>query len=40
MKSTIIGVDLAKNIIQVCVVKHNKEMTPYEFSHWLANHPS
>jgi len=44
MHSTIVGVDLAKNVIQVCVVKHNKvlsneEMTPSEFISWLANYP-
>jgi len=44
MHSTIIGVDLAKDVIQVCVVKHNKvlsneEMIPREFISWLANHP-
>lgn len=41
MKHTITGVDLAKDIIQVCVVKRNKvqfnkEMSPQEFSSWLA----
>lgn len=41
MHSTIIGVDLAKEVIQICVVKHRKmlsntEMTPDEFSVWLA----
>jgi len=44
MHTTIIGVDLAKDVIQVCVVKHNKvlsneEMIPSEFISWLANHP-
>ena len=43
MYSTIVGVDLAKQVIQVCVVKHNKvlsnkEMIPSEFISWLANH--
>jgi transposase len=42
MKNTIVGVDLAKNIIQVCVytnkkVHSNTEMTPDEFIAWLAN---
>ena len=36
MHTTIIDVDLAKNVIQVCAVKHNKvlsneEMIPSEF---------
>lgn len=44
MKPVIVGVDLAKNVIQVCVIKHNKvhsnnEMTPQAFSIWLINHP-
>lgn len=43
MHTTIVGVDLAKDAIQVCVVKHKKvlsntEMTPDEFSVWLATH--
>jgi transposase len=42
MKKTIVGVDLAKNVIQVCVftdkkVRSNTEMTPIEFTEWLAN---
>ena len=42
MKGTIIGVDLAKNVIQVCVFTNNKvysntEMAPNEFTGWLAN---
>lgn len=42
MKSTIVGVDLAKNLIQVCVFTNNKvhsntEMTPNGFTDWLAN---
>ena len=42
MHHTIIGVDLAKEEIQVCVTKHNKvhsnkAMTPVEFSAWLAS---
>lgn len=42
MKDTIVGVDLAKNVIQVCVftnskVRSNTEMTPNEFIDWLAN---
>ena len=42
MKGTIVGVDLAKNVIQVCVFTNNKvhsntEMTPNEFIDWLAN---
>lgn len=42
MKSTIVGVDLVKNVIQVCVCTNNKmhsntEMTPNEFIDWLAN---
>ncbi len=41
MNSTIIGVDLAKNVIQVCVVESNKvasnkEMTFSAFGLWLA----
>lgn len=44
MHSTIIGVDLAKDVIQVCIVKDNKvlsnkEMIPREFINWLANYP-
>ena len=40
MKNTRVGVDLAKNVIQVCIVKGNKvivnkEMTPEEFALWL-----
>ena len=36
MKNTIIGVDLAKHVIQICVVKNNnvisnKEIRAYEF---------
>ncbi len=43
MHNTIVGVDLAKDVIQVCVIKHkkvlsNEEMTPRNFSIWLANH--
>ena len=42
MKSTIIGVDLAKNVIQVCVVTNgkvitNKELSAQEFASWLAS---
>ncbi|MCP4125128.1 MAG: IS110 family transposase [Bacteroidetes bacterium] len=42
MKHSITGVDLAKDVIQVCVVrrnkvKFNKEMTILEFSSWLAS---
>jgi len=42
MKGTIVGVDLAKNVIQVCVftnkkVHSNTEMTPNEFTGWLVN---
>lgn len=42
MKNTVAGVDLAKKVIQVCVytnkkVHSNKEMTPKEFTEWLAN---
>jgi transposase len=41
MKNTIVGVDLAKKVIQVCVytnkkVHSNTEMTPDEFIAWLA----
>ncbi|MBM7073796.1 IS110 family transposase, partial [Shewanella sp. 202IG2-18] len=41
MKSTIVGVDLAKRVIQVCIytnktVRSNKEMTPNEFTEFLA----
>ena len=40
MNTTTVGVDLAKNVIQVCVVKRNKvlsntEMTRQEFMAWL-----
>ena len=40
MKHTMIGVDLAKEVIQVCIytnkkVHSNKEMTHNEFLHWL-----
>jgi len=40
MHNTRVGVDLAKNVIQVCVFKRNKvqsniEMTPGEFHCWL-----
>ncbi|CAK2518464.1 transposase [Vibrio crassostreae] len=42
MKKTIVGVDLAKKVIQVCVytnkkVRSNTEMTPNEFTLWLAS---
>jgi len=41
MKNTIVGIDLAKHVIQVCVVKNNhvisnKEIPAQEFSAWLA----
>ncbi len=42
--NTIVGVDLAKEVIQVCIVKQNKvrsnvEMTPEQFTSWLvSNH--
>ena len=41
MKNTIVGVDLAKDVIQVCVftnkkVRSNSEMTPLEFIDFLA----
>ncbi len=41
MKKTIVGVDLAKRVIQVCVyanktVRSNEEMTPNEFTEFLA----
>ena len=40
MNKTIVGVDLAKEVIQVCIcsnnrVQSNTEMTPEEFSAWL-----
>lgn len=40
MKNTIVGVDLANDVIQVCVVRGNKvlsntEMTPQAFNAWL-----
>lgn len=40
MKNTIVGVDLAKNVIQVCIyankkVRSNVEMTHHEFLEWL-----
>ena len=42
MKNTIVGVDLAKNVIQVCIVKDNEvvsneEVTPEQFMFWLMN---
>ena len=41
MKKTIVGVDLAKKVIQVCVVQANQivsndEMSPAQFTSWLA----
>lgn len=41
MHTTLVGVDLAKEVIQVCVTKHkevrsNTEMTPDKFSLWLS----
>jgi len=40
MNSTIVGVDLAKEVFQVCVVEdggvsYNVEMSPINFEHWL-----
>lgn len=45
MMKTVAGVDLAKKVIQVCVyankkVRSNTEMTPNEFTCWLANSES
>jgi transposase len=42
MKNTIVDVDLAKKVIQVCVYKYNKvqsntEMSLNEFTAWLAS---
>lgn len=42
MNNTRVGVDLAKDVIQVCIYTNNKvlsniEMTPKEFSLWLIN---
>ncbi len=42
MKSTVIGVDLAKDVIQVCIYSNQKvhsnfEVTQKEFTTWLAN---
>lgn len=42
MNNTRVGVDLAKDVIQVCIFTNNKvlsntEMTPNEFSLWLIN---
>ena len=42
MKNTMVGVDLAKEVIQVCIYRNNKvlsniEMTPNEFLCWLVN---
>jgi len=42
MKNTTVGVDLAKNVIQVCVCKNTKvvsntELTHHEFLEWLFN---
>jgi len=44
MKNTTVGVDLAKEVIQVCIytnqkVHSNKEMTHHEFFLWLFNTP-
>ncbi len=44
MKHTIIGVDLAKNVIQICIVKNNKMISNKEiqagnFMQWLAKAP-
>lgn len=41
MKHTIIGVDLAKKVIQICIVKNNKvlsnkEIFSRDFTQWLA----
>jgi len=41
MKNTIVGVDLAKKVIHVCVVHRNQlvsndEMSPAQFTSWLA----
>lgn len=41
MKNTIVGVDLAKHVIQGCSfsnkkVQSNIDMTPAEFTEWLA----
>ena len=41
MKKTSVGVDLAKKVIQVCVVQANEvisndEMSPEQFTSWLA----
>jgi transposase len=43
MKNTQVGVDLAKDVIQVCIysnkkVQSNTEMTPLQFTSWLANY--
>jgi len=43
LNNTIVGIDLAKDVIQVCVYTNNKvhsntEMTPPEFTAWLASH--
>lgn len=45
MENTIVGVDLAKDVIQVCVltnkkVRSNTEMTPFDFIAFLANSKS
>lgn len=42
MNNTIVGVDLAKNVIQVCIVKNNQvvsneEVIPEQFMQWLIN---
>ena len=42
MNNTMVGVDLAKDVIQVCVfankkVKPNEEITPSDFLDWLIN---
>ncbi len=42
MENTIVGIDLAKDVIQVCVftnkkVRSNTKMTPSDFTAFLAN---
>lgn len=42
MENTIVGVDLAKKVIQVCkttnrTVRSNEEITPHEFTLFLVN---
>jgi transposase len=42
VNKTVVGIDLAKEVIQVCIYTNNKvrsniEMTPIQFTDWLAH---